>query len=122
MNIKCLDALACLISENYKDASFRLSNISIVDDPSLLKLVSFKDLAYYLTLTSLYSLNRKELKQIILTSSNLKNLQEIAPDSADIIENFLNGRYTEFQASLSKISSQLKYDMFFGHKMYRIVE
>jgi hypothetical protein len=96
MTIKCLDALSCLITDNYRDAAFRLSNISIVDDNVLLKTVSFKDLAYYLTLTSLYSLNRKELKQIILTSSNLKALQEIAPDSADIIENFLNGRYTEF--------------------------
>lgn len=34
----------------------------------------------------------------------------------------MNGRYTEFQASLSKISFQLKFDMFFGHKLYKIVE
>lgn len=79
------------------------------------------DLAYYIALTSLYSLSRKELKSLVLTSSQFKNLMEIVPETTDIIENFLNGKYMEFQKSLSQIQSQLKLDMFFGHKLDHII-
>jgi hypothetical protein len=40
-------------------------------------------------------MNRKEMKEI-LGSSNFKNLMETAPETTDIIENFLNGKYMEF--------------------------
>jgi len=32
MLIKTLDALSCLLSENYKDAAVKLANINIVDE------------------------------------------------------------------------------------------
>jgi hypothetical protein len=41
-------------------------------------------------------MNRKEMKDQIMSSSNLKNLLESAPETTDIIENFLNGKYMEF--------------------------
>ena len=46
---------------------------------------------------------------------------ENAPETSDIIENILNGRYMEFQQSLASISSQLRYDLFFGHKIHHII-
>src|SRR5579875_1799900 len=47
---------------------------------------------------------------------------EAVPETSDIIENYLNGRYQDFQKSLSIIQSKLKFDMFFGHKLNRVIE
>lgn len=68
----------------------------MIEDPLLLSLLTPTDLSYYLTLSSLYSLNRKELRDLVLSSSQLKNLMELTPETQDIIENFLNGKYKEF--------------------------
>lgn len=54
------------------------------------------DIAFYITLCALSSLNRKELKTKILGSSNFKNLMEQVPETQDIVENYLNGKYMEF--------------------------
>ena len=35
MMIKTLDGLSCLLVQNYKDASFRFSNVNVIDDPAL---------------------------------------------------------------------------------------
>ena len=74
-------------------------------------------MVYYTTLTALYSLNRKELKETILGGSNFKNNAEVAPETTDIFENFLNGKYADLQRSLNEIAFQLKFDVFFGHKI-----
>ena len=79
------------------------------------------DLAYYVALTALFSMNRKEMKENILGASNFKNLMEVAPQTQDIIENFLNGHYMEFLAALNTVSSTLRYDVFFGHRLHYIV-
>ena len=71
----------------------RLSNITLVEDDQINKFVTPTDLAFYITLTALSSLNRKEIKEHILSSSQFKNLMEIVPETSDIVENYLNGRY-----------------------------
>lgn len=121
MHIKVLDGLASLASDNYKEAAYRLSNVSIVDSEALLQILTPVDLAYYVTLTSLYSLGRKELKDSIIGASNFKNLMEVAPQTQDIIEDFLNGRYSEFLTALNQVATALRYDMFFGHKLNFII-
>lgn len=35
MNIKILDGLSCIMFDNFKEASLRLSSISLVDDPCI---------------------------------------------------------------------------------------
>ena len=61
------------------------------------------------------------MKSLVLQSSQFKNLMEIAPETSDIIENYLNGKYMEFQRSLSSIQTHLKFDIFFGHRLEQIV-
>lgn len=64
-----------------------------------------KDLAFYVTLCSLMSMNRQEIKNQILAAPGFKTLMESADDGSsednvavsDIIENFLNGKYKEYQ-------------------------
>jgi COP9 signalosome complex subunit 1 len=121
MVIKILDGLSCLLFESYKEASLRLSSISLVDDNCIYRFVTPTDLAYYITIVSLYSMTRKEMKQMVLQSSQFKNLMEIVPETTDIIENFLNGKYMEFQRSLSSIQSHLRLDLFFGHKLEHMI-
>ncbi len=121
MVIKILDGLSCLLFDNFKEASLRLSSVSLVDDPCIFKFVTPTDLAYYITIVSLYSMSRKEMKEMVLQSSQFKNLMEIVPETTDIMENFLNGKYMEFQRSLSLIQTHLKFDLFFGHRLEQII-
>jgi len=44
------------------------------------------------------------------------------PETTDIIENYLNGKYMEFQQALSAIENHLRYDMFFGYRLPTIIE
>ena len=46
---------------------------------------------------------------------------EVVPQTQDIIENFLNGHYMEFLSSLNTVSSYLRYDVFFGHRLHYFV-
>lgn len=62
MIIKILDGLSCLLFDNYKEASLRLSSISLVDDPYIYRFITPADLAYYITIVSLHSMTRKEMK------------------------------------------------------------
>jgi len=39
---------------------------------------------------------------------------ETIPDTSDILDNFMMGRYEAFQQQLNKIQAKLKYDQFFG--------
>ena len=62
MMIKILDGLACLMVENFKEAAIRLANVNIVEGNDIYKLLTPTDLAYYITLSSLSSLDRKSLR------------------------------------------------------------
>jgi hypothetical protein len=99
MQTKIFDGLASLGQENYKDAAIKLTNVSISDEASISHIVSAKDLAFYVIICALRSMNRAELKSQILSASGFKNLMEMAgsPQTEDVIENFLNGRYMDFQ-------------------------
>lgn len=96
MLIKILDGMAVLSADNFKEAAIRLANVSLVDDSQIYRICTPTDLAFYITLCSLSQLDRKNLRTHILSSSNFKNLMEQVPETTDIIENYLNGRYMEF--------------------------
>lgn len=119
--VKVMEALGLLMQENYRVAAQRLVNISTSEASALTQFATTQDLAYYIILTSLQSLSRSELKKLILSASYYSSLMEAAPSASDLIENFLNGRYTEFQQSLVQVVSHLHFDPFFGHKIRSIV-
>eukprot|EP00347_Sterkiella_histriomuscorum_P005470 403356493 len=121
MQIKILDAMSSLFQEKFSTAAHRFVNITISDPQILSQYLTAQDLAYYIIITSLHSLGRSELKKSILGGSNFKNLMEAAPQVSEIIENFLNGKYQEFQDSLTHIVNALKFDINFGHKIHQIV-
>lgn len=78
-------------------------------------------MAHYAIISALFSLNRKEMKDTILGGSNFKNLMEAVPQTQDIIEDFLNGRYMEFLKALDAVAFALRYDVFFGHRLGYVV-
>jgi hypothetical protein len=98
MQTKVLDALASLAQENYKEAAIKLTNVTIIDEPSISSIVTPRDLAFYVIISALKSMSRAEIKSEILSASGFKNLMEMAgsPSTEDVIENFLNGRYMDF--------------------------
>jgi COP9 signalosome complex subunit 1 len=65
-----------------------------------------------------------------LAASGFKNLMEMTGSGSsdsqsngteEVIENFLNGRYMDFQRQVSQIASQLKFDLFFGSNIDTIM-
>ena len=62
MQIKVLDALASVAQENFKEAAIKLTNVSIVDEGGLLGIASPRDLAFYVIICSLRSMNRSEIR------------------------------------------------------------
>ena len=66
MMIKVLDGVSCLAFDNFKEAALRLSSISMIDDQSITQIITPTDLAYYITIVSLFSMNRKDMKSLIL--------------------------------------------------------
>jgi COP9 signalosome complex subunit 1 len=123
MQIKILDALASLAQSNYKDAAIKLTSVSIIDESSLSAIARPKDLAFYAIICSLNSMSRAEIKSQILTASGFKNLMEMAgsPSTEDVIENFLNGRYMDFQRQIVQITSQMKFDLYFGRRLDQVI-
>jgi 26S proteasome subunit RPN7 len=98
MQIKILDALASLAQGNYKEAAIKLTNISIIDETAMLTIARPKDLAFYAIICAMKSMSRSDIKTQILSASGFKNLMEMAgsPQTEDVLENFLNGRYMDF--------------------------
>jgi hypothetical protein len=69
MMVKILEGLSYLLVDNYKSAASKLTSVSIVDDSLMTSLITPSDLAYYITITSLASLNRKDLKTMVMQSA-----------------------------------------------------
>jgi hypothetical protein len=112
--VKTLDALASLQNENFKDAVVKFCNtVNVSDDGTQFnEFVLNKDIAYYVVIGSLHSLNRGEIKNLILNGSSYKALMESTNDErgagvqvSDVIENFLNGRYMDYQRQIAFIAS-----------------
>jgi len=94
--IKILEGLGFIMQENYRRAALTLAHVSPIEESAFSHLVTGKDLAFYVTLCSLITLNRKEMREHILSSSRFKSMMETVPEISDILEHFLNGRYVEF--------------------------
>ena len=73
-----------------------------------------EDLSYYIVLVCLSQMSRNELKENILNNSAILSLLETNPDTADILENFMLGRFEKFQRQLNQIEQKLRYDAYFG--------
>ena len=73
-----------------------------------------EDLSYYIVLVCLSQLTRNELKENILTNSAILSLLEQNPDTVDILEDFMLGRFEKLQRQLNQIEQKLMYDAYFG--------
>jgi len=70
--------------------------ISIENLPELKGILTQEELAYYVVLSSLSTLTRTELREDVITNSSILSMLEIIPDTNDILDNFMMGRYEAF--------------------------
>jgi COP9 signalosome complex subunit 1 len=128
MLVKTLEAISHLPQDRFKEAAIRMvNNIGITNEDLLTTIVRPRDLGFYAILCSLHSMSRAEIKTHILNASNFKSLMDSTGDIqgqqfSDVIENFLNGRYMEFQRQIAAIARDMQYDVFFGHRIQKIVK
>lgn len=73
-------------------------------------------------MSALQTLSRQEIKDLLLSYPGFKSLLESCGGGIqDVIENFLNGRYQDFQRQLSKIAEGLRFDLYFGSKLQHVM-
>ena len=59
-------------------------------------------------------MSRNELKENVLKNSAILSILETNPDTADIFENFMLGRFEKFQGQMNRIEQRLTFDAYFG--------
>lgn len=62
---------------------------------------------------ALAEMPRLEIKNNLLGCSSVLSLLECFPETADVFDNFLNGRFQTLQKSLNQIKENLSFDYFF---------
>ena len=70
--------------------------VSIDGLPELNNILTQEELAYYVVLSSLATLTRNELRESVITNSSILSMLETIPDTNDILDNFMMGRYETF--------------------------
>lgn len=120
--IKIMEGMGFLMQDNYRRAAISLSQVNLSDTQEVNNLLTPSDIAFYITLSSLLVLNRKEMRENIISSSKFKSLLDSVPEISDILEHFLNGRYMEFQKSMDNFKFYMQFDPFFGHKIDTVIE
>jgi COP9 signalosome complex subunit 1 len=115
--INIMDAMGRIMTADY-NRSVRLllgmPSLTIGTGTDLASMLTSEELAFYIVLMCLYSLTRNEIKNKVLKSSSVLSLLDMQPETSDIFENYLNGRFEKFQSQLNLIERKLKYDQFFG--------
>ncbi len=76
--------------------------------------VSGRDIAHYIVVSSLAYMSRLEIKNNLLQTSCILGLIEMYPETSDIFDSALNGRYKKMQESLSQIKNFLATDYFYS--------
>ena len=82
--------------------------------PELNGILTQEELAFYIVLSSLACLTRSELRESVITNSTILSLLETVPETNEILDNFMMGRYEAFCRQMNQIQSKLKYDPCFG--------
>jgi hypothetical protein len=98
--IGVLDAMGRIMQgELYRAAKLftSMDHIIAYQSSELGALIEPQEIAYYVVLMCLETMTRKELKEEVLTSSSVLQLLELQPETADIFENYLSGKFKAFQ-------------------------
>lgn len=98
---RVLDAIQCLSQQNFSHAILKLLEVQLpnmeLQNSIFAEICTFNDLAYYIALSALTSCGRQELKNTVLKHANFATLTQDTVVAANIIEQFLNGNYVDFQ-------------------------
>lgn len=105
-----------------KQAANEFLKLVIPDQPELAdrlngelsQVSTLQDLAFYMSLVSLHHFSRDALREQVLKSKSFAMLAESAGEAATIIDNYLNGDYSQFYLQLKHMRALLKYDPYFG--------
>lgn len=98
--IGILDALGRIMQGELYRAAKMLASIDQIlayQSSEVGNMIQPEEIACYFVLMCLATMTRKELKQDVLTSSSVLQLLELQPETADILENYLNGKFKKFQ-------------------------
>lgn len=107
---RILNGLSCFQKDKYAISVLKLIEVVLpveqneaFEKQMLNQILSINDLAFYICLGALISFDRKELKETVLKSNNFVMLTSSINESSQVIEQFLNGNYKQFQKSLTLI-------------------
>jgi len=107
--MQILNAHACgRVDLKLMARKFSHMQIAQIDQmPELANVLTQEEVAFYIVLSSLATLTRAELRDSVIANSSILSLLETIPDTNDILDNFMMGRYEAFQKQLNRIQTKL---------------
>jgi COP9 signalosome complex subunit 1 len=120
-------ALVALSENRYKDTSKYL--LKIHGDSILIQnlshgkgsVLSARDITVYATLTAVVSLDRSELRELVIENQDFRILLESYPVIHKLAKDFFNKRYTEVFRILDGLTNDLQLDVLIGPHISNLV-
>eukprot|EP01041_Mallomonas_annulata_P007392 gene7392-15090_t len=109
--IKLATALVSLHDEEFKIAAKKFLDIDSELGNQFNQIISGEDIAIYGTLLSLASIERKELRKLLLENNKFKPYFEYVPNVRILANDFINGNYSNVFKYLEQIKNQLLLDI-----------
>ena len=111
-----LYVMSCIMNRRNRQAALLLCEFPEVslDQFSISRVISRKDLALYVIILSLSELNRMEIKDKVLKNPMISQIMESYPGASNIFEDYLNGKYETFQQQMNEIEKHMHFDLNFG--------
>ena len=105
--LKVASALPLLDAKKYRLASKRLTDTPPDLGDAFADVASSQDVALYGALTSLATLDRKELRAACIDNVAFRSYLELLPDARQLVEDFYASRYASALATLAKLRDGL---------------
>jgi COP9 signalosome complex subunit 1 len=120
--LRIVKGLFYLYQSNYEQAVKTFLTITSSDNIQLSTILSTQDLAIYVTLCSLATLNRTSIRKLVLENHEYKSILDSVPMTRILLNEYLEGKYSSVLEKLSEFENVLFYDLYFEKHLEKILQ
>jgi COP9 signalosome complex subunit 1 len=122
--LRVVKGLFYLYQSNYEQASRAFLSITSSENIlfQLTTILSTQDLAIYVTLCSLATFNRNNIRKLLLDNREYKSILDTVPMTRILLNEYLEGKYSSVLEKLNSFENILFNDYFFSKHVKKIIE
>jgi COP9 signalosome complex subunit 1 len=122
--LRVVKGLFYLYQSNYEQASRAFLSITSSENIlfQLTTILSTQDLAIYVTLCSLATFNRNNIRKLLLENREYKSILDTVPMTRILLNEYLEGKYSSVLEKLNSFENILCNDYFFSKHVKKIIE